>query len=54
MSIDKDAFLFYLGFSPLVLDRPDDINHLLALHISTMRDLVEEHSHIRLNDPDNE
>ena len=46
-SIDKEAFLADLRVSFLVLDSPDDVDHLVDLYDSTLRDIVDEHASLR-------
>jgi len=46
-SIDKEAFLADLRVSSLVLDPPDDVDHLVDLYDSTMRDIVDEHAPLK-------
>jgi len=46
-SIDKEAFLADLRVSSLVLDPPDDVDHLVDLYDSTLRDIVDEHLRIK-------
>ncbi|KAK2148286.1 hypothetical protein LSH36_505g01065 [Paralvinella palmiformis] len=42
-SIDKEAFLADLRVVSLVLDSPDDVDHLVDIYDSTLRDIVDEH-----------
>jgi len=46
-SIDKESFLADLRVSSLVLDPPDDIDHLVDLYNRTLRDIVNEHAPLR-------
>jgi len=46
-SINKDAFLADLWISSLVLDPPDDVDHLVDLYNSTLRDIADEHPPLR-------
>jgi len=46
-SIDKKAFLADFRVSSLVLDPPDDVDHLVDLYDSTLRDIVDEHTPLR-------
>jgi len=48
--IDKDVFLADLCVSSLVLDPPDDVDHLVDLYNSTLRDTVEEHVPLRIKE----
>ena len=48
-SIDMQAFLADLRFSSLVLDLPDDMNHLVDLHDITWRGIVDEPALLRTN-----
>jgi len=45
--IHKEAFLADLRVSSLVLDQPDDVDHLVDLYDSTSRDIVDEDAHLR-------
>jgi len=40
-SIDKEALLADLRVSSLILDPPDDMNHLIDLYNSTLRNVVD-------------
>ena len=46
-SIDKEAFLADLRVSSLVLDPPDDVDHLVDLYDNTLRDIVDQHAPLR-------
>jgi len=49
-SIDKEAFLAHLRVSSLVLDPPNDVNHLVDLYDGTLRDIVDMHAPLRTKD----
>jgi len=49
-SIDMEAFLAHLRVSSLVLDSPGDVDHLVDLYDSTLRDIVDEHVPLRTNE----
>ncbi|KAK2151927.1 hypothetical protein LSH36_345g00012 [Paralvinella palmiformis] len=46
-SIDKESFLADLRVSSLVLDPPDDVDHLVDLYDNTLRDIVDQHAPLR-------
>ncbi|KAK2169189.1 hypothetical protein LSH36_12g34021 [Paralvinella palmiformis] len=46
-SIDKEAFLADLRVSSLVMDPPDDVDHLVDLYDNTLRDIVDQHAPLR-------
>ena len=43
-SIDNEAFLADLWVPSLVLDPPDDVDHLVNLYDNTLRDIVDQHA----------
>ena len=45
--IDKEAFLANLGVPSLVLDPPDDVDHLMDLYDSTLIYIVDDHAPLR-------
>jgi len=47
MPIDKEAFLDYMRVSSLVLDPPNDVENLVDLCGSTLRDIVYEHASLK-------
>ncbi|KAK2164042.1 hypothetical protein LSH36_70g07012 [Paralvinella palmiformis] len=50
---DKEAFLADLRVSSLVLDPPDDVDHLVDLYDSTLRVIVDEHAPLRTKEMPN-
>ena len=46
-SIDKEAVLADRQVSSLVLDPSDDVDDLMDLYDITLRDIVDEHAHLR-------
>jgi len=46
-SIEKEPFLGDMRVSSMVLDPPDNVDHLVDLYYITLRDIVDEHVPLR-------